>query len=178
MRYDHVIGDWNGTHFDDEVDVVEVALQHQELFGFPVCGYYERVGFDLERESFEDLSASEQAMLNEVTAYFRIDEPMIALVGIDDHHAVSKLDHGLEHIETLEAPRERVLLVGDTVRGGRRDRRRLRTDRRWPRARCSTAGDWSSDLLFAHRAACGPRLTPRSGRLAVRGWIQRPHGER
>jgi len=142
-----VIGDWNGTHFDDVDLVVEVALQHQELFGFPVCGYYERVGFDLERESFEDLSVSEQAMLNEVTAYFRIDEPMIALVGIDDHHAVSKLDHGLEHIETLEAPRERVLLVGDTALGGRRDRRRLRTDRRWPRARSRAVGAWPSSTF-------------------------------
>ncbi len=166
MRYDHVIWDWNGTLFDDVDLVVEVAnlmlqrrsigtidrARYQELFGFPVRGYYERVGFDLEREPFEELSvefiaeynarwrghelrsdahsttaallasgvtqsvlsASEQAMLNEVTAHFRIDEPMTALVGIDDHHAHSKLDHGLGHIETLGPPRERVLLVGDT----------------------------------------------------------------
>lgn len=167
MRYDHVIWDWNGTLFDDVDLVVEVAnlmlerrsigqidrARYQELFGFPVRGYYERVGFDLEREAFEDLSvefiaeynarwrehqlrsdahsttaalvaggvtqsvlsASEQVMLNEVTAHFQIDGPMTALVGIDDHHAVSKLDHGLEHIESLDPPRERVLLVGDTV---------------------------------------------------------------
>jgi phosphoglycolate phosphatase len=70
VRYDHVIWDWNGTLFDDVDLVVEVAnlmlsrrsigtidrARYQELFGFPVRGYYERVGFDLEREPFEDLS--------------------------------------------------------------------------------------------------------------------------
>ena len=166
MRYDHVIWDWNGTLFDDVDLVVEIAdlmlvkrslpgvdrARYLELFGFPVRGYYERVGFDLAREPFEELSvefiaeysarwrdhqlrpdarqttaaleargvtqsvlsASEQAMLDEVTAHFAIDERMMALVGIDDHHARSKLEQGFAHVEALHAPRERVLLVGDT----------------------------------------------------------------
>ena len=166
MRYDHVIRDWNGTLFDDLDLVVEVAnrmlsrpslplidrARYQELFGFPVRGYYERVGFDLEREPFEELSvefideynarwrdyrlrhdahasiaalhdrgvtqsvlsASEQGMLDAMTGHFEVGARMSALVGIDDHHAVSKLDHGLAHLETLVPPRDRVLLVGDT----------------------------------------------------------------
>ncbi|MDA0351817.1 MAG: HAD hydrolase-like protein [Chloroflexi bacterium] len=166
MRYDHVIWDWNGTLFDDVDLVVEVAnlmlgrralpgidrVRYQEVFGFPVRGYYERVGFDLDREPFEALSvefiaeydarwrehrlredahastealhrrgvtqsmlsASEQGMLNTVTAHFEIGRRMSALVGIDDHHAASKLDHGLAHLGKIETPRERVLLVGDT----------------------------------------------------------------
>jgi phosphoglycolate phosphatase len=166
VRYDHVIWDWNGTLFDDIELVVDVANlmlrrrsletidhdRYREIFGFPVRGYYERIGFDLEREPFEELavefideyqarwrehqlradarpvadalddrgvtqsvlSASEQGLLDAMTAHFAIDERMIALVGIDDHHAASKLDHGLGHIEALPTSRQRVLLVGDT----------------------------------------------------------------
>jgi len=166
MRYDHVIWDWNGTLFDDVDLVVEIAdlmlvrrslpgidrRRYLELFGFPVRGYYERVGFDLQQESFEQLSlefiaeyqkrwgdhrlrseahrvidwldrrgvtqsvlsASEQVMLETVTAHFRIAERMTALIGTDNHHAASKLDQGLAHIQSLSVPRRRILLIGDT----------------------------------------------------------------
>ena len=166
MRYDHVIWDWNGTLFDDVDLVVEIAdlmlvrrslpgidrRRYLEIFGFPVRGYYERVGFDLEQESFEKLSlefiveyqkrwcdhqlrseayrvidwlekrgvtqsvlsASEQVMLETVTAYFRIADRMTALIGTENHHAVSKLEQGLAHIQNLSMPRSRILLVGDT----------------------------------------------------------------
>lgn len=166
MRYEHVIWDWNGTLFDDidlVVDVANLMLdrrslptidhdRYREIFGFPVRGYYERIGFDLEREPFEVLavefiaeyqarwrehrlrsdaravadalydrgttqsvlSASEQELLNAMTSHFAIDERMTALVGIDNHHAASKLDHGLAHIDGLPARAEQVLLVGDT----------------------------------------------------------------
>jgi phosphoglycolate phosphatase len=166
VRYEHVIWDWNGTLFDDVELVVEVAnlmgrrrglpqidaARYREIFGFPVRGYYERIGFDMEREPFEELavefiteydarwrehdlrhdahevtgaletagvrqsvlSASEREFLRTVTAHFGIDRRMSALVGIDDHHAVTKLDHGLAYLDELETPRERVLMVGDT----------------------------------------------------------------
>lgn len=166
MRYDHVIWDWNGTLFDDVELVVEVANlmltrrslgtidhdRYREIFGFPVRGYYERIGFDLDREPFEELavefiaeynqrwrhhelrsdalavaegfeqrgltqsvlSASEQSLLDAMTSHFAIDERMTALVGIDDHHAASKLDQGVAHVSALVAPPGRVLLVGDT----------------------------------------------------------------
>lgn len=161
-----MIWDWNGTLFDDVDLVVEIAdlmlvrrslpgidrRRYLELFGFPVRGYYERVGFDLEQESFEKLSiefiaeyqkrwgdyqlrseahrvidwldrkgvtqsvlsASEQAMLETVTAHFGIAERMTALIGTGDHHAVSKLEQGLAHIQSLSVPRRRILLIGDT----------------------------------------------------------------
>ena len=206
MRYDHVIWDWNGTLFDDVDLVVEIAdlmlvrrslpgidrARYLELFGFPVRGYYERVGFDLERESFEELSvefiaeynarwrdhqlrvdahrvtdalgdrgvtqsvlsASEQAMLNTITAHFEIDERMTALVGIDDHHAASKLDQGLEHVGALPAPRERVLLVGDTehdhqVAGAMGVDCALVADGHAPRERLEATGAATFDSLTA-----------------------------
>jgi len=61
------------------------------------------------------LSATEQGLLNESTAHFGLTDRMTALVGIDDHHAASKLDHGLAFLDQLHVPVNRVLFVGDTV---------------------------------------------------------------
>lgn len=66
-RYTHVVWDWNGTLLDDAwlcVDVMNEVLaarnmpaltveRYQAIFDFPVIRYYERIGFDLEREPFE-----------------------------------------------------------------------------------------------------------------------------
>ncbi len=62
----HVIWDWNGTLVDDAwlcVEIVNELLvrrglapttpsEYSEVFGFPLRTYYQRVGFDLEREDF------------------------------------------------------------------------------------------------------------------------------
>ena len=61
------------------------------------------------------LSASEQGLLDEATTHFGLTDRMTALVGIDDHHAVSKLDHGLTFLDELHVPVDRVLFIGDTV---------------------------------------------------------------
>ena len=68
-NYDHVIWDWNGTLVDD-VDLAVAAvnvllLEHglatvtatsyREIFGFPVRTYYEKLGFDFNRATFEQL---------------------------------------------------------------------------------------------------------------------------
>ena len=64
-----IIWDWNGTLLDDTWLCVEIINQvlgdrklplvtresHQEMFDFPVIEYYRRLGFDLEKESFEVL---------------------------------------------------------------------------------------------------------------------------
>lgn len=66
-RIRHVIWDWNGTLLDDAWLCVEVmngllgprglpaldAARYQELFGFPVRAYYQRLGFDFAGEPFE-----------------------------------------------------------------------------------------------------------------------------
>ena len=67
MKPSHVIWDWNGTLVDDAwlcVEIVNELLarrglapttpcKYSEVFGFPLRSYYQRVGFDLEREDFE-----------------------------------------------------------------------------------------------------------------------------
>ncbi len=66
MKPHHVIWDWNGTLVDDAwlcVEIVNELLarrglapitlrEYSEVFGFPLMPYYQRVGFDLEREDF------------------------------------------------------------------------------------------------------------------------------
>jgi phosphoglycolate phosphatase len=65
----HVVWDWNGTLLDDAWLCVEimngclekrglptVTMEHYaNLFRFPVRDYYADLGFDFERETFEDL---------------------------------------------------------------------------------------------------------------------------
>lgn len=65
-----MIWDWNGTLLDDVELVVDImngllaprelpALdvpRYREIFMFPVQDYYERLGFDFEREPFEELA--------------------------------------------------------------------------------------------------------------------------
>lgn len=67
--YRHIIWDWNGTLLDDAGLCIHItngllesrglerldAQRYQRLFDFPVRLYYERLGFDLEAESFEEL---------------------------------------------------------------------------------------------------------------------------
>ena len=66
MKPRHMIWDWNGTLVDDAwlcVEIVNELLarrglapttpcKYSEVFGFPLRTYYQRVGFDLEREDF------------------------------------------------------------------------------------------------------------------------------
>jgi phosphoglycolate phosphatase len=65
----HAIWDWNGTLFDDTwlcIDVVNGLLRrrslpeidlarYHETFDFPIVEYYRRLGFDFEKEPFEQL---------------------------------------------------------------------------------------------------------------------------
>jgi phosphoglycolate phosphatase len=69
QSYSHVIWDWNGTLLSDlshAVTTVNHLLKKRNLpllseetykkhFHFPIRSYYERIGFDLANESFEEL---------------------------------------------------------------------------------------------------------------------------
>ena len=70
MRYRHIIWDWNGTLLDDTWLCVEVlnqlladaslrpvtVEQYRAHFGFPVIHFYEWLGFNFTRYSFDDVS--------------------------------------------------------------------------------------------------------------------------
>ena len=67
IQYQHIIWDWNGTLLNDGwlfVDVMNSILlkrkmkpitlkKYRAIFGFPVKEYYIKLGFNLEKESFE-----------------------------------------------------------------------------------------------------------------------------
>jgi phosphoglycolate phosphatase len=69
-KYKHIIWDWNGTLLDDAWLCVEILnrmlasrgmktvtlAQYQEDFDFPVINYYVKLGFDFEKESFDDVA--------------------------------------------------------------------------------------------------------------------------
>jgi len=68
--YAHIIWDWNGTLLDDLnlcLEIINNLLNKNSLppvslayyldvFGFPVRDYYQNIGFDFEKESFEIIS--------------------------------------------------------------------------------------------------------------------------
>jgi phosphoglycolate phosphatase len=70
IQADVILWDWNGTLLNDTetcLTTMNRMLQHRkmpkltldlykEVFGFPVIDYYRKIGFDFNRESFEDLS--------------------------------------------------------------------------------------------------------------------------
>ena len=71
IKYTHVIWDWNGTLLDDvnwsvqsinimlakrNLPVFDSADAYHRMFGFPVIDYYRRMGFDFDKEPFEELA--------------------------------------------------------------------------------------------------------------------------
>jgi phosphoglycolate phosphatase len=61
------------------------------------------------------LSATHQAALEAVLDTFDLTEKFEYILGLDDHHARSKLDAGRELMRNLGLASDQVLLVGDTV---------------------------------------------------------------
>ena len=61
------------------------------------------------------LSAAEQQLLREQAAHFGIADAFAGLVGIDDHHAESKVEHGRRWLADSGIDPATVLLVGDTI---------------------------------------------------------------
>ncbi len=72
FNYRHIIWDWNGTLIDDSwlcVEIINELLvkrgmqkismqKYQDVFGFPVKDFYEKIGFDFSKEPFH-ISATE-----------------------------------------------------------------------------------------------------------------------
>lgn len=70
-KFKYIMWDWNGTILDDlriNFETINKLLsdrglasmnsmdEYRDVFGFPVIGFYEKVGFDLENEKFEDIA--------------------------------------------------------------------------------------------------------------------------
>lgn len=70
-KFKYIMWDWNGTILDDltinyetinkllsDRNIREMSSidEYRDLFDFPVIGFYEKTGFDLENEKFEDVA--------------------------------------------------------------------------------------------------------------------------
>lgn len=70
-KYKYIMWDWNGTLLDDltvnyeainkllsdrGLDLMQSVSEYKDAFGFPIISFYEKVGFDLENEKFEDIA--------------------------------------------------------------------------------------------------------------------------
>lgn len=71
MKYTCIVWDFNGTIMDDVeigIDSVNVLLrkrglktlesreEYQRMFGFPIINYYKRLGFDFDKEPYEEVA--------------------------------------------------------------------------------------------------------------------------
>ena len=77
-KYTHLIWDWNGTLLNDAwlcVDVMNGMLRerdlplmnlekYREMFDFPVRDYYEKLGYDFRKESFEKVGMDFMILYN------------------------------------------------------------------------------------------------------------------
>ncbi len=61
------------------------------------------------------LSAAERNLLSEQAEYFGVARSFRSLVGIDDHHAESKVAQGRQWMAAERAAPNEVLLIGDTT---------------------------------------------------------------
>ena len=72
MKYKHIIWDWNGTLFNDVDACIETMNEllnkrnlapivsrdyYRQIFCFPVIDYYQKLGFDFNQESFQDVAS-------------------------------------------------------------------------------------------------------------------------
>ena len=61
------------------------------------------------------LSAAEQSLLYEQAAHFGLDDVIGAFIGIDDHRAESKLEHGRRWLAAAAVDPAHTVMIGDTT---------------------------------------------------------------
>ena len=81
MKYEYIIWDWNGTLLNDvdvNFEILNILLKRRslpefggkekylDLFGFPIIDFYEKAGFDLVGERFEDIAREYSHLYDEL----------------------------------------------------------------------------------------------------------------
>lgn len=121
-RYQHIIWDWNGTLLNDAwlcIEVLNAILSKRDRpaiseavyranFGFPVIHFYEYLGFDFEKDSFELVSREfidgyESRWLSECILHPETDHILNSLKAKGVTHSVlsaaeqGALEQGIHH---------------------------------------------------------------------------------
>lgn len=117
MKIKHIIWDYNGTLLNDVelcVNVINEMLsdrckktitlaQYKEVFDFPVRDYYQKIGFDFDKESFEDIG---QLFIDRYNQ--KINETDLQNFAVDTLYQFSKNNYS-QHI--LSARLENELII-------------------------------------------------------------------
>jgi len=106
IAYKHIIWDWNGTLLDDTWLCLEIMNEqckkigrppvsydmYREIFDFPVRGFYEKIGFDFSKVSYETVA---QYFIGEYTRrrfecslHFGVHAVLAKLKGLGCDHAI------------------------------------------------------------------------------------------
>lgn len=177
-RYDAVVWDWNGTLLDDArfcVGIINGMLSRRNLPGisvefymavieFPVINYYCKLGFDIEKETFENISdefvSSYQAGWKRCTLHHGTLDMMTALadagVGLSVLSA-SKSGHLFEQLRYFGLDKRLDSITGaDNHHGhGKRDIARSHTASLSAESqRTLFIGDTAHDAEAAAEAGC------------------------
>jgi len=61
------------------------------------------------------LSAQNQSLLNDLTMFYKIREYFTEIYGVDNYHALGKIERGFELLEKLDINNDEILIIGDTI---------------------------------------------------------------
>lgn len=189
---DHVIWDWNGTLLSDVQHAVdsmnhllsEHALpfleveKYRQIFEFPVRNYYETLGFNFERESFESLCErftakfmsgfkhlplmpSMKVVLQDIQSKSKIQSVLSATIQSD-------LDEMIRHFE-LESVFKHVFGIDNKLGGSKIARgRELVALSKIDPSKTVIIGDTLHDLEVAHDLGIDAILLAHGHQCAVR----------
>ena len=118
--YKHIIWDWNGTLLDDAwlcVAVMNGMLEkrglprlsldlYRSVFTFPVRDYYQKLGYDFTRESFEEVGMEFMVLYNQRQKECRLHPEVITVLETFRQH-----DFG----QSILSAREQNELLAETV---------------------------------------------------------------
>ena len=110
-QYKHIIWDWNGTLLNDAwlfVDIMNNVLEnhnmetitvkkYRNIFGFPVKNYYKKLGFDIDKESFQqsgmEFIKAYKKRRYEAELYPGVTVILTKLLSMDIQHSILSAQH-------------------------------------------------------------------------------------
>lgn len=106
MKYTHIIWDFNGTLFDDidagidsvnhmlserGLKIIETKDEYRNVFKFPIIEYYKDIGFDFDKESFEELAPIWVELYHAYSAESKLQVGTLTALEYFDNKKVSQI---------------------------------------------------------------------------------------
>ena len=119
-KFEYIIWDWNGTLLDDAqicVDVMNQSLQKRNMplsnlelyknrFCFPVINYYKLLGFDFDKESFEEIGTEFMLQYNELYKNAKLIENAKEVLGSYKNKGLKQYILSASQIHNIKAQLE------------------------------------------------------------------------